>query len=58
MINKFNPELRAYSAIEDKKIVLLTGHKDGKVVVWEYDDNFEFRKILVNYIHEITAIIY
>ena len=58
MINMKNPELRAYSSSENKKIVLLTGHKDGKVAVWEHDDNFEFQRILENYKHEIIAIIY
>lgn len=58
LMNKENPELRAYSDNDSKSLVLLTGHKDGKVLVWDYEeDEFIFDKVLSDYKHEIIEII-
>ena len=40
--------------------MLLTGHKDGKVLIWEYDEEeeFQYSRVLSDYKHEIVEIIY
>lgn len=44
---------------ESRNLMLLTGHKDGKVLVWDYiEDEFSCVKVLSDYKHEIIEIIY
>lgn len=58
LINRENPKLRAYADEEQKTLVLLTGHRDGKVLVWNMQqDGIAFEKVLSDYKHEIIEIV-
>ena len=53
-VNSINPELKAYSNSKDEIILVITGHKNGQVLVWE---GLELREELANYKHEILNIV-
>lgn len=58
LINKENPELRAYADMQSKSLVLLTGHKNGKVLIWNFEDGeFLYNRVLSDYKHEIVEIV-
>jgi WD40 repeat protein len=44
---------------DEKQLILITGHKDGKVLLWEFDgEEFKAPRTIVDYKHEIIEIIY
>ena len=58
LMNGKNPELRAYADETSEIMLLLTGHKDGKVLVWDYEEDFTYSRVLADYKHEIIEIIH
>ena len=51
--NLINAGLKAYTNDSEKGLILITGHLDGKVLIWE---NLEFRQELADYKSEILSI--
>lgn len=52
-INNKNPSLMAHAEEQDKTTLIITGHKNGQVLIWE---NFSIKLELANYKSEILNI--
>ena len=53
-INKANPELKAFVEEESEKTYIITGHKNGQVIIWE---NLSYSMELPSYKIEILKIV-
>lgn len=55
-INSNNPYLKPYCEKEDQTLILLTGHQDGSVYLWENFGSNSEREEVVKYSNGITCI--